>query len=490
MAPPTQGNQDIVTQAAIANGVDPNTMLGIYQVESNNGANTTSQTGVQGPFQITQATWNQWNPGVPYSTDLAAQADTAARIMADNNARYDGVDPSGNLALFAYNAGDGTANIAAKAIQNGSSVGDAEAAATAQVFPNNPGKVAEATQYGNKVQTAAGNAQAGSTGNTSGASGSTNVGVDNPTVSAYQGLQNNGNQVSTQTIQELSQPLVITDGLDVTPWFQDTSLVIGNRPARSKVTPVSFQVVLMDQKGFTMLGPNGYPITLQLNVSMKRHSLTERHIYHAQRTRTGWHITLWGMQADTIQGECTTGVFMNQFGLTDFFSMSTISSDVKNLISKGFSKNPKVAQTASSSSLRVAAQDAFMEFLMLFKMNGVVWVYNQSIAKSSASTSGTLNQQAGPAVWSPQLANNSTQTNARGNDVLTRGNIIFNFRENLYLGYFKSLNWTQSATKPYSWDFSFVFQVEKTLSLVYSPLQNIPNSGSVSGGTITSQTGI
>ena len=312
---------------------------------------------------------------------------------------------------------------------------------------------------------------------------------------------------------------IVNTGLDETPWYTDTSLVTGNPKVRGSVTPVVFEVLLHDRQDvYLPVAPDGAttaqnypPMQIQLNASIKTFSVSSKHVFFPQRTRTGWHITMWGMQADTIEGQCTTGVFMNQLGLTDFFSTAQVSQDLIDAVTTGFQElwTPNVAppqavgpallqaggptgqfavapvksnlaqlQTLLSrppqsfpspdanEMFRVTAQDAFVEFLSLFKMNGIRWFYNKDV---EAEGQGMVSDQVGIDEWSPELAASATQMNGRINDVMSRGPVLMKLKGNTYMGYFKSLSWQMSADKPFTWDFSFVFQVERTLSFVFSP---------------------
>jgi len=330
-----------------------------------------------------------------------------------------------------------------------------------------------------------------------------------PTASAYHSLNNNAGNVNTAALTPL---IVIQEGLDATPWYQDQGLITGNPRLRQQVQPVNFQVLLHDNNYFILSskGETGNPINVQLNASMKNINWSMKHNYHHQRTRTAHHITMWGMNADTIEGQCTTGVFMNQFGITDYYSTRTVNDDLKNLVTSGtmFNNVPfnqmdeatliqaqksvtgeggvlggavSVTQQSGSSSqyqsimnkrgfnqtsaFRVAAQDAFAEFLALFKMNGNVWFWNQLWNTGTGDTRDWAQIDA----WSPVLGLNTTQINARNNDVLTRGGVIMSYRNYTFQGYFKSLQWTMDANTPYLWNFNFVFQVEKTIGAEFYP---------------------
>jgi len=187
---------------------------------------------------------------------------------------------------------------------------------------------------------------------------------------------------------------------------------------------------------------------------------------------------------------------MNQFGLTDFFSTATVDSNIIKLFTGGFSSlsigsgvytNQALQQAAPvttalvasnvndfnkklsgigvsnpAEALRVAAQDAFVEFLSLFKNNGISWFYNKP------STQGAR-EWVDVDAWSTQLGTSVTGKNARNNDVITRGTVLMKFKGTTYMGYFKTLSWEMSAEHPYQWTFTFTFQVERTLGYIYSP---------------------
>jgi hypothetical protein len=297
-----------------------------------------------------------------------------------------------------------------------------------------------------------------------------------------------GSNIDNATYDSLFPDIVVSEGLDETPWYDDPGLLTGNVHGRSSVQPVVFEVMLRNKGNVFLSDSKGSPLQIQLNASMKNFTISSKHAFHEERSRTAFHITLWGMNADTIEGSCTTGVFMNQFGLTDFFSVADVSDDLKTLVTSGalFRENELtndgavtgrnvtalstfdtlLAQRATQNpqaAFRVAAQDAFVEFLSLFKMNGNVWFYNKDY-----QVGGLVDHdQQSPSAWSPQTGTSSTQTHARNNDVMTRGYVTMKLRANTYLGYFKSLSWTIDAKNPYQWNFNFVFQVERTINILF-----------------------
>ena len=353
-----------------------------------------------------------------------------------------------------------------------------------------------------------------------------------PSASAYSNLPNNSSNVDLAALVPM---IVIQTGLDANPWYNDPGLITGNPRLRQDVQPVTFQVLLQDNNYFILSsqGETGSPVQVQLNASMKSFSVSSKHLYHHQRTRTAHHITMWGMQADIIEGKCTTGIFMNQFGLTDYYSTRNVNDTLKTLVTNSFSSSSSTPSTSgyptpvgtvtvsnnaeansngevlasdgnlypvnmigpngviqsapsggtnayddimqsasrnnknfsASNAFRVAAQDAFMEFLALFKMNGNVWFWNKLYQSNTGENRDWTQIQA----WSPVLGISSAQKNARNNDVVTRGGVIMSFRNFTYQGYFKNMQWTMDAKNPFQWEFSFVFQVERTLGQQFIP---------------------
>ena len=283
-----------------------------------------------------------------------------------------------------------------------------------------------------------------------------------------------------QIIQQLDTDLVINKNLDETAWYDDRGMVTGNKRIRDFVAPISFRM-LINGNTLSTNGLSGTPIQVELNASVKSYSKTLRHVYTKNPTRTGIHITFWGQQADLIEAQCTTGVFMNQLGLTDFMSTAKFSPDLVQLINEGFAHtinnstgNVDVALKVTNklpnpnntlSAYRVAAQDAFVELLSLFKSNGNVW-----FRKDNYTGAFSQSDQAGIATWSPSVGTSTQQGNARNNDVMTRGSIAMQLKNSTYLGFFKSLSWTQDANNPFQWNFNFVFQVERTIELLEYPV--------------------
>jgi len=262
-------------------------------------------------------------------------------------------------------------------------------------------------------------------------------------------------------------------------------------------------------------------VLIPLNCSLTSFKVNSKHIINREPTRTGFHITMWGMAADTIEGSGSTGVFMNQYGLTDFLSLSGTNSDAVNAVLAAYTdtqsgvdleqvylptgnptapRQPIVQQPANYNAqqsqtgttggqqnyvepFRIAAEDAFQELLALFKMNGTTWLHPSGYSfdsdnNNTPEVANNANNSAALAVYSTGVGATDVEIQARNNDVYKRGFVVMKFRNSQYLGFFKSLNWVMDAEKPYQWKFNFVFQVERTLSLVYyaSP-QAAPTAG-------------
>jgi hypothetical protein len=289
--------------------------------------------------------------------------------------------------------------------------------------------------------------------------------------------------MDTTQANSILPALQIDTGLNNNPWYADSNLITGNPAIRRQVQPVSFMVYLSRNQSTFLHNPDtGKPITLQLNTSLRTFELQSKHVFTRTPSRTGMHITFWGMQPDLISGTGSTGVFMNQFGISDFFSTSAIPESVKQKIlgtalsraSKpgGISAIRDAILINNPEALRVAAQDAFLELLKLFQMNGNVWFYSPNYKGSY-----TGQDQTATSAWSPSTGATSFEQVARNNDVMTRGYVAMRYRNNVYLGYFKSLSWTQDAEKPFSWEFNFTFQVEKTVSALYWPSNSVTEFG-------------
>ncbi len=337
--------------------------------------------------------------------------------------------------------------------------------------------------------------------------------VDEANLNATDYVPITGQDISSTDLDALTPNYVLADnnglpqGLDGPAWFEDDQLFTGHEHLDAAIpAPITFEIMLpganaaSDSNNY-MTDSQGNKVVIELNVSARSLNVQEKHIFHRTPSRTGMHLTFWGMQPDLITGQCSTGGFYNQFGLSSFMSTADFSGTLRSQILAIFQNSqqaslPITGTTAStpapdqddldqaqggftSESLRVAAQDAFQEMLELFKNNGVVYYHPTG---NSGTLTGT--QQVSPTAWSPQQGVSSFEMNALNNDVMARGHVVMKFKNNMYQGYFKSFNWTQDAEKPFQWDFGFVFQVERTISVVSFPFATSSPVSSAAGVTM------
>lgn len=98
--------RDIIQQAAVDQGVDPNTLLTIARIESNFNPNASNPSGAAGLFQLMPATATEQGVTDPY--DAAANAAAAARITATNTralTRTLGREPTAGELYLAHQQG-------------------------------------------------------------------------------------------------------------------------------------------------------------------------------------------------------------------------------------------------------------------------------------------------------------------------------------------------------------------------------------------------
>ncbi len=481
-------------QAANGYGVPSDLVLKVMQAESSGGSSFNSapnnnNTIDVGPMQLNSA--NFTGPNGTYSVPGAGN--------------YNPNDPQDNVnggvaqlgyLLDHYN-GDQTKAVAA--YNNGAGAVDAAIAQYGDDYNahlKNPGYVTGVLGPNNTPPPA--NQNAANVTNPAPGANTPNPDPLNHTVVPYRDLHLD--PISTETALALAPPSAViltapngVSSLKQTPWYSNPNELTGNPSIHRLGYPVSFQIVTDRGTGTQLTDdgtPTGKPILIRLNASMKSYNLQSSHIINKQPSRTGIHLTFWGMNADMISGECSTGLFMNQFGITSFLNVSKVNSEAVQLISNAFGGGAIASLSSNPDSLRIAAQDAFVEFLSLFKNNGVTWYHPQDYTQNngtapdqaSAVATGTQTTQS-QSAFSPKTGTTTYQMKALNNEVYTRGYVVMNFRSNSYLGFFKSLSWVIDADTPYRWNFQFVFQIERTLSLVYYPYPAIGGGTSVSDGT-------
>jgi hypothetical protein len=453
----TTVGQLITAACAMYPNVSTSLLSSILNAENSSfNTNAVSSTKVQGFAQIEQATWTTYAGGAPYSTDPAAQLDLAAKILSTYVSQF-----GGNVALIAaaYNGGPGVSSLAEKliALNPSLSIADAISQATAQIYSTNAGKVTEVNNYVTKVSgTSATASQAVQASNYTNQNTPFN-GVDNSAaIQAVPLLGTTYNAAQVQALLTAIDPsLIDLTGTTQASWEVDPAIVSVNSVTRVVGDPVTFTIAY--DNGVTVL-----PFTINLNASVSSFKRAMRANNQHENTRTGTLLTLWGMTPDIISGEASTGIFMNQLGITDFLSVAGVPSSVLQVVQADLGID--TAYSLTEGNLRVAAKDAFIELLSAFKNNGTVWFENSAY---NGYTTGQ--QQLAPNAWSPVTGFSTFQAMSRRNDVRTRGSVTMNFRNAAYSGYFQSLSWSLSATKPFEWNFSFTFKVESTTVSVEVP---------------------
>lgn len=276
-----------------------------------------------------------------------------------------------------------------------------------------------------------------------------------------------GTPVDPSILSKLDPDLIIDHDLGNTPWYDDTDLVVGN-PHLNRIgfTPASFVIALNDKTGSMLPTKKGgnEPIRIVLNTSLSKLSVTMKHVMNKSLTRTGMHFTFWGQEPDQIQGSGSTGVFMNYFGVTDLMSLpgSMEKYNLLDLLTE--EQQDKRGFATSQNKLRVAAQDAFVEMLSMFRNNGII-----RYRKENYDGLFDNREQIQPSVWSPTYGDSTYGSASRNNDVMVKGSVIFNYKNNNYYGYFKNLLWSLDADSPFQWKFEFTFQVERTMSFALYP---------------------
>ena len=291
-------------------------------------------------------------------------------------------------------------------------------------------------------------------------------------------------------------------GLDTQPWFQyrdADELVVGNSNTLAQ-NQIWFSIQLKESlPALLPVSRNDpdNPITVELNCSLSRMNIETRHVINKNPTRTGMHVTLWGAEPDMIQGSGSTGAWMNRFGLATWMSTTKMGmpSSIEDYIDQIFTQDsnrsvmPNMRSTQQITNglelstavaranqaidhqgtlnsdgvqgqpYRVAAQDMFAELLALFKYNAITRYKTDNYDGFFMGDREQLDSN----TWSEKYGDSKYIAAARNNDVMRRGYVVMNTNRDTFLGFFKSLNFTEDTSKPYRWNFDFSFQVQKTI---------------------------
>ena len=464
--------KSIISTSAKSRGQDPNVMLAIAEQESNFNPNVGAsdiKTQSTGLFQILPSTWSGLvKDGLisgDYSTDPKAQANAASALMQQLASQFKG---DLKAQLVAYNAGPQTAKRFRELTKQGWSDAEANKQAVLEAGKGDGNYLAKVGSKAAKngtdkaIATTGGSHIAGLASTTEPSTSATFIEEDPAT--DYIPLTSDA--IEESTLSNLNdRGLFDPTGLDETPWYEDKNLLVGNPHLKSVPTPVSFTINLREFSTPLMIS-QGNPLTIKLNCSLDQLTVNMKHIVNKSNTRTGFHMTFWGMEPDTISGSGSTGVFMNQFGVTDLMSLASTPDELFDAAEEA-GQGAALYNTPSKSRLRVAAQDAFIELLSLFRNNGITRYKRDNY---TGSDSVTINRdQLERSVWSEKYGDSTYTKNARNNDVMVKGNVVMKYKSNYYHGYFKSLSWIIDSDNPFQWKFDFTFQVQKTVSFVFYP---------------------
>jgi hypothetical protein len=525
-----------ITSALNAASTQTGVPLSVLTALANNESSYGSQSGAANGFmQMTGGAIAQVNQVFHTNYTAADMADpatnaTAAAQYVQYLANNNGGDY--NSAITAYGPGGQAAVNAAAAF------GPVSPDTLAQAGYGPDGPNFNASGYLQKAQNSMGNsglAPGSPTPQTNSAAINNPVNPNDPNPDVVDFSPLPYQNLTKEQIDSIAPPLVNYNGLtNVQPWYEDTNLLTGNpRLHKQGGFPITFEVYMDQMSANSLLTTQqngGRPVTIPLNCSLERFKVSSRHIINKEPTRTGFHLTMWGMAADVIEGSGSTGLMINQFGVTDFFSLAGTTSEATNAVLNAFTHSPSGVDVAevglptgnpiqpatpltaevanlnaiqvagggnlqplsSSEPFRIAAEDAFVELLSLFKMNGTTYLQPSGYPFDSDNNnlpniSNNANNTSALAVYSSGVGATDFEIKARSNDVYKRGYVNMKFRNSQYLGFFKSLSWTLDAEKPYQWKFSFVFQVERTLSLVYYPT---PTAAPTLGDTRPASSGV
>ena len=272
---------------------------------------------------------------------------------------------------------------------------------------------------------------------------------------------------SNTTYDEPVVSLIVEKDLANAKWWKNG--ITGNPHLKRIAPPVTFKILLSELSPSRYL-PNAVgsndPLELRLNCSLSQVQQKMKHVVQKANSRTGFHLTFWGMEPDVITGSGSTGVFMNYFGVSHIMSTNN-DGEYSEKFLEAFEDTPAIQKdvtqlAATISPLRVVAQDAFIELLSLFKNNGVI-----RFKSDNYTAEFDTKLQLAANVWSSQYGGSGFQQSVRQNDVMNKGSVIMTYAGNIFQGYFKNFSWTMDADSPFHWKFDFTFQVQRTITFIY-----------------------
>lgn len=248
-----------------------------------------------------------------------------------------------------------------------------------------------------------------------------------------------------------TQELAVPTGLDNVPWWEVEGLLLGNRKLRRIPDAITFLVRLPETatRAASYLGEQGTsgpPVLIRLTTGLTSLSQGMSHQNSVEPTGSGLLLNLWGSRPDMFNASGVTGVFQNQYGLTSLMSRMSLPDDPRMLNALQMVYGTGHLGEIQERDFRVAAQDAFVELLHLFKNNGIIR-YLPRVAKNGDDVQ-----------WSRAMGISGYQMRHRVGDVMAAGRVAMIYKGRTIMGQFKSFTWTASAESPYRWEFSFTFR--------------------------------
>lgn len=248
-----------------------------------------------------------------------------------------------------------------------------------------------------------------------------------------------------------TQELAVAEGLDNVPWWEVEGILLGNRKLRRIPDAITFLVRLPETstRAASYLGEQGAsgpPVLIRLTTGLTTMGQGMSHQNSVEPTGSGLLLNLWGSRPDMITASGTTGVFQNQYGLTSLMSLRSLPEDPRMLRALQMVYGDAHLGEIQERDFRVAAQDAFVELLHLFKNNGIIR-YLPRVAKNGDDVQ-----------WSRAMGISGYQMRHRVGDVMAAGRVAMIYKGRTILGQFKSFSWTASAESPYRWEFNFTFR--------------------------------
>jgi hypothetical protein len=198
--------------------------------------------------------------------------------------------------------------------------------------------------------------------------------------------------------------ITITEGLDTPSWCEkdggSNEILVGNPKLVSIPARGVFQVSL-DENTTKPLMAGKNAAEVRLNVSLKTLSVRSRHVIHKRPTRTGFHLTFWGMEPDILSGSGTTGLFLNQFGPASVMSLSNPGSLLTDVSNQYASRSKKLDINVRAEGITRIDSEHPLEMLLTaetkptraaYYSNLIVGAFSDFLGLGAGDGSGYVNR--------------------------------------------------------------------------------------------------